>query len=105
MAQQVSQRQALRGIAMVIVVDGLAGLHQRRQLLAERGALRRAGAVVQPELRASRAQVRDHRHHRRDADAAGQQQVAPGAGLQREVVARRRDPDQVTRAQRSMQRL
>ncbi len=56
----------------------------------ERGVCRVARAIVEVEARAAGGrEVPHHRHDRRDADAAGDEQEAPGARMQREFVARR----------------
>jgi len=66
------------------------------QLVAERGHLGRAGQVIELERRAAGGlQMADHRQDRRDADAAGDEDMARRAVLERESIARRRDRQQI----------
>src|SRR2546430_17422539 len=63
---------------------------------------------MQRELDAAALQFSDHRHHWRDADAAGQQQMPFGALGEREIVARQcrldgvADPDLVMQSARAL---
>ena len=90
-----SDVEPLRRVAAVVMEHDLAHRREQVELVAKRGALGRAGAVIQAEIGAATLQLGDHRHDRRDADAAGQQQVALGIRREREMVARQRDLDRV----------
>ena len=67
--------EAFRRVAAVIVELHSPLRGEDRQIVEECRLLGRAGTVVQPELGAVAAQLRDHRHDRGDADAAGDQQM------------------------------
>ncbi|MOA27826.1 hypothetical protein D3C78_1487260 [compost metagenome] len=67
------------------------GKRGRADALHKRCALAGASAVMQLEVRADPRQALGHAQDRRNADAAGKQQAAPGTVCQREQVARLAD--------------
>src|SRR3954447_9220402 len=71
--------------------DDLAAEFRSRKLAAEGRHGGRAGAVAQLEAAAGPLELADHRHDGRDADAAGDEQIASRALDQGEVVGGRRD--------------
>jgi hypothetical protein len=79
LGQQRLDVEAVRGVAAVVVEDDMAAELRRSELGHEGGLLWRAGAVMQRVVGTARGQVVHHGQHGRDSDAAGDQQVAPGA--------------------------
>ena len=82
-----------RGIAAVMMDHHLAAEFGAAELVAERGLLRRARAIVKLETAAGALEMADHGHDRRDADAARDERVAGRTFDQGKIVARRRDQD------------
>jgi hypothetical protein len=82
--------ETLRRIAAVVMKAQPPLGGERRQLTAKCGSLGRARAIMDLELGTAAAQLRDHRHDRRDADAAGDQQMPFRRRVDREIVARHR---------------
>jgi hypothetical protein len=66
-----------------------------REQVVERGVLHRAGEVLQLERGAAVVKVSCHAQQRRDADAAGEQQVVLRGLVDLEVVAGREDLQRV----------
>ena len=92
--QQAFERQLLRGRPVVEMEVHAAGERRAGDLLAEGGAFRRTGAVVQFEIRGYRAQPLRHAQQRGHADAPCEEQAALRV-VQRKVVARFADVQDV----------
>ena len=92
-AQCRGEIEPLGRVAAVVVELHPPQRGEDREIVEERRLLGRTGAVVQTEIGAAPAQFRDHRHDRRDADTAGDQQMVLRLGGQREIVARHRSLD------------
>ena len=99
LAQQCGDVEPARRVAAIVVEDDMPLRGEQVQFVAERGPLRRPGAVIEPEIRAPALQFGDHRHDRGDADAAGQQQIALRRLGQREMVAGQRGLDDLANPQ------
>src|SRR5579883_2758908 len=78
-------------IAAVMVDGHLAAQCRRGEVAAKGSRIGRTGAVVELEAVAIRLQLADHGHDRRDADAAGDEDVSGAAFGERKIVDRRRD--------------
>src|SRR5215813_2236907 len=81
--------------AVMMKADAPVG-GDRRQIVAEGGPRDRTRAVMQLEVGVPRLQFRNHRHDRSDPDSSGDQQMPVGCRLERKVVARHRDVEEVT---------
>ena len=90
--------EAAHGTSAIVMKAEPTFRRERRELAAERGSLGRPRAVMDLELGVAPPKIRDHRHDRGNADAAGDQQVPLCRCAEREVVARERDLDQVAGA-------
>ena len=103
-ASSAARSMASAPAAVVEVEMHLLGEGRGRDAVAKGRALARARAVVHLEVRAGHGQPLGHAQDRRDADAAGQQQVALRLVGQREVVLRRADLQHVAFAHQFVHR-
>jgi hypothetical protein len=95
LAQQRADVEPLGRIAAIVMEHHPAHRREQVELVAERGALLCAGAVIEAELGVAALEFGDHRHDRGDADAAGQEEVTLGLRGEREMVARQRHLDDI----------
>lgn len=96
-----ARQQGMQCLAQPAALDRAVETHVGHELgCGERGMecglLDRPGEVMQLEGCSDGQQVARHAQQGRDADAAGDQHVVPGCRMQREVVARCADGQQVT---------
>src|ERR1035437_7065555 len=83
------QVERVGGIAPVVVDGDVVLEFGRAQLLEERGGFRRTRTVIKPETFSLRQHLTDHRHERRNADAAGYEQKILSALWQLKIIDRR----------------
>src|SRR5712692_5214184 len=83
-AQRSRYVEAARGITPIVMKTEASFGSKRHQLAAEGRPLGRARAVMDLEFGAPTLQIRDHRHDRSDANAAGDKQMALGRRIERE---------------------
>jgi hypothetical protein len=90
LAQRASNVEAVLRIAAVVMHFHLIRGDEGSEAIHKCGALAGLGAVMHVPGKLLRLEFRDHRHHRRDADAAGQQKMKSRfAARERETIDRR----------------